>query len=166
MAYDLETKEKARMMWLKGKSFEQVADELDINMNTIFNWSVADNWKADIQDIQKKIKEKSNDYLADEIDRMNKIHLAQLAASHILIRNARDRVKELLQRDFEKPHEMRALTGAIRDLAASIDTTLKGERLIQNVSTENTQVTVKGYKNWSPSEWTHDDDEVTLNESE
>ena len=154
MAYDLETKEKARMMWLKGISFETIAEELAINMNTVFNWSVADNWKDDVKEIKKKVKEKSNDKLADDIDKMNQMHLAQLAASHTLIRDARVRVENLLQTNLEtitvedekliqrpmKSSEIRSLTSAVRDLASAIDITLKGERLIRNIVTEKKEI--------------------------
>jgi hypothetical protein len=147
MAYDLKTKEKARMMWLKGISFENIAKELGTNLTTVFNWSVDGAWKDDIEVIQKELKKKSNEKVIDDIDKMNQIHLAQLASSHTLIRDARARVEEM----FRKPNEynateLRALTGALRDLTAALDTTLKNERLIRNVSTEHK--TVEGNISW------------------
>ena len=147
MAYDLETKEKARMMWLKGVSFENIAKELGSNLTTIFNWSVEGAWKDDLEEIQKQIKKKTNEKVVDDIDKMNQSHLAQLAASHTLIRDARVRVEALIKKPGEyKPHEIRALTGAMRDLTAALETTLKNERLIRNVSTEHR--TVEGNITW------------------
>ena len=147
MAYDLETKEKARMMWLKGISYEKIAEAIGANITTVFNWSVEYSWKDDLDEIHKKLAEKSKDTLTDDINKMNQIHLAQLAASHTLIRDARVRIEALIKiPDKYKPHEIRALTGAMRDLTAALETTLKNERLIRNVSTEHR--TIEGEISW------------------
>lgn len=142
MAYDLETREKARMMWLKGLSFDKIAETTGINVTTIFNWSVKYNWKKNLEETHAKVAEKTNEKLADDIDKMNQIHLAQLAASHTLIRDARIRVEALIKEPGKyKPHEVRALTGAMRDLTAALDMTLKNERLVRNVATEKKEIT-------------------------
>ena len=161
MAYDLETKEKARMMWLKGISFDNIAKELGSNLTTMFNWSVEGAWKDDLEEIQKQIKIKTNEKVVDDIDKMNQIHLAQLAASHALIRDARVRVEALINHsDKYKPHELRALTGAIRDLASTLETTVKNERLIRNVSTDRR--TFEGEISWKDIIY---ESEKILNES-
>ena len=161
MAYDLETKEKARMMWLKGISFDNIAKELGSNLTTMFNWSVEGAWKDDLEEIQKQIKIKTNEKVVDDIDKMNQIHLAQLAASHTLIRDARVRVEALIKNsDKYKPHELRALTGAIRDLASTLETTVKNERLIRNVSTDRR--TFEGEISWKDIIY---ESEKILNES-
>jgi len=147
MVYNLETKEKARMLWLKGMPLRQVAQEIGAVYTTIFKWSVKYNWQADLAEITSEVNKKTNKMILNDIDKMNQTHLAQLAASHMLIRDARARVEALIKKPGEyKPYEIRALTGAMRDLTAALETTLKNERLIRNVSTEHR--TIEGDISW------------------
>jgi hypothetical protein len=72
---------------------------------------------------------------------MNQIHLAQITATHSGIQELRQRIQDFSYKKLASPKEVRHLTGALRDLASTLDTIIKSERLIRNVPTEKTEIT-------------------------
>jgi len=145
MAYSAKIKEKARIMRLNGKTFEDIAKEKEMPscIQTLWAWSMKGKWKEINAQIAKSAQEKTNEKLVDEFEKINQLHIAQLREAHLKIRNQ-------WQRDDLTPTEIRALT-------MSLDAVIKNERLITGLATNKEEVTgeiiVKGYKKISPDDW-------------
>ena len=121
MAYAQDVKEKARRLWLLGHTFEEITkvEGMPKRPATIHKWSTEGNWKEDAEIIVRKVKEKSNEEIAEELVQFNQNTKALLRAIYT-------RIAELIAQSPSKPSDLRLLTLAL-------DTIVKNMRVIMGV---------------------------------
>lgn len=147
MAYSRKVRETARRYWLLGYSDEKIIPMLKADFpdeqtptrwHTITDWRKADNWESDLEIIVIKATEKRQEELATELAQMNTRQLALLSLldSHVqLMLTAR-----MVKGSDGKSRDTELSAGELSQVASTLDRSIKNQRLIRGVPTEQSRV--------------------------
>ena len=124
--YGLETKIKAKALWIVGHfTDQQIAEQLDITRSeTIGEWRRAEKWDLERTIIQKETDRRISEAVAETISQMNTRHLKEY---------------QLMQTKGVQALKTLEPTKA-SEAAAMIDSGVKGERLVRGEPTEVREV--------------------------
>lgn len=147
MAYSRKVREAARRYWLLGHSDEKILPLLKADFpdeptpnrpNTILAWRQAEVWETDLEIIAGKAQEKRREELATELAQMNTRQLALLSLldSHTQLLLTTRMVKG----GGGKPIDTQLSAGELAQVAATLDRSIKNQRLIRGVPTTQAKI--------------------------
>lgn len=147
MAYSRKVREAARRYWLLGYSDEKLIPLLKrdfpdeptpTRLATIYDWRKRYGWTADIEIIEEKAREKREEELGAELGKMNErqLGLLYLLDSHLqIILTAR-----LVRDESGKPVDTELNMLDLSQAAATLDKSIKNQRLIRSLPTTQAQI--------------------------